>query len=263
MAETLSNENKEYVFNSELFSTLAVRLGIKRKMILQTLSIPPSTWDKWKEIKDVPVFRLVEICNLLRIPISWFITYEGYQKQESFMPMCEENWTPIEYKPILLADWLLYGKGLSVDEACSEIGCYPSFFYKHFRPHGQGALSISRFLTICNRLKVWPGTWLINHNDRIVLIPGYTRIVWTEATAEDAKRMKMTSDDLKKQLKQANAQIQELRAQIQTLEEKNRQMLMLANKYREELEQVQSQKGNAQTTFTAAEDSSDYNTHEE
>lgn len=209
----------EYEFDHALFCTFLADLGIKRVTVLKATNVPPTTWDRWRQSGSIPLSYMVTLCNTLCIPISRFIKSTTFPPGKVTVDMQWEAdvFTPIEYKPQLMGDYMTYGRGKSVDDACTDLGIHPSYFYQHFRNEVVSKIPISDFLKRCNTCKMWPGNWIIDNNEPITLIEGYHVAEFTE---EDAAKIRAHIEEnavLKQSLQIQERKIAELEAEIQRL----------------------------------------------
>lgn len=213
------NAGGEYEWDHALFCTFLADLGIPRIKVLKELNIPPTTWDRWRSTSVMPVYQLVRICNVTHIPIARFIksTYQSPGKVTIDMQWEEDIFTPIEYKPNLMGDYLTYGRGRSVDDTCAELGIHPTYFYRHFRSDVISRLPISDYLKKCNACKMWPGNWLIDDNEPIILLDGFQQVAFTEEEAQTIKDKVDETLYLKRELGLKKKEIEKLKKQIAEL----------------------------------------------
>lgn len=203
-----------YKFNSTLFRRLYLILRIRRRDLIETIGTTPTTFDYWYKTADLPIDKLIEICNKYHIPVSHFVVVGDdainsvcQQTKEHYV--IDEPWEDITLNLGKMGD-LLLSKG-KVHEVCDIIGCSTAMFYKYFRcKSGQTPLRICQFIKYVNKAQLYAGDFLVDNNRPIVV----DKLVKKEVDAVTEKNRILVS-----QLRNALMEIDQLRKENQKLSE--------------------------------------------
>ena len=145
--QLIKNGIPTYTFNTNLWSNLRERTGIKNREIQEIAKISRLKHHQWRKAGDIRVQELLLICNAFCIRLSSFIAPDN-------------KWTPLgkfvndrihtyhwEFHPDNLRN--KFGKELSKNEAQRELKCH----WGSLERWTQNDVAVSRLLYLCNTLR--------------------------------------------------------------------------------------------------------------
>lgn len=173
-------QEDRYFFNSDLLRNLRTALGISIVDISRTTGLKKSTLQSWMGQNDMPMDKFIHLCNTLRVPVGHFVC-AGVQKQvivagnyqQREKDYCEAKFLNLEW-----GDEVTVFSGRSLKDACTLCGISKVSFYRYFRKSAKAEtlnLTISQWLNMCNRMKVYPMDFLCPSGVDVPVLEGFDR----------------------------------------------------------------------------------------
>lgn len=159
-----------YIFNAPLLREVRKLFDIRQPEVLEAVGVPRSSWYHWLQSGDLPLLKLITLCNHLHVPVSHFVIPE--ESPSLILSVSDYvhsgRWSSIYFDSQAMGDALTLGCHRTVVEASSSIGMSHATFYRYFRPYSQPhTLFVCEFLRVCNEQRLYPGLFLIDLNREI------------------------------------------------------------------------------------------------
>lgn len=211
-----------YIFNVELFKNLYAVLGITRKELLAAINVTATTYDYWYQNSDVTFMRLIDMCNILHIPVSHFVLPKPTEpleigKREDYVIRAEE-WKPITVDTGLLADDATT-KYKSVKGACAVLNCSTRTISFSLRKNNKGMM-LSTFLSYINKGQFYPGDYVLDENRPIIIDDGVESRVDRQSTLE-INKINRRARNLEIENKRLHTQLAELERRLAAMAEQS------------------------------------------
>lgn len=165
-----------YQFNASLFRILPQVLNVTKRDIAKAADVYPSSINYWGKAEDVPLAKLIAICNHFRIPISYFIC----PQEETSISISLANFiidtkdfTPITSTIDTLFDRLTSITPLSIRQVANILGINPQTVINYWKENGTDKMTVRFFVKIINHSHINPNEFVSCHNRPISVLPDY------------------------------------------------------------------------------------------
>ena len=223
-------QEERYFFNVDLFKNLRTALGISVVDISKATGLKKSTFQTWMQQGDMPMDKFLVLCNTLRIPVGHFVC-AGKKKQvivAGNYQVREKDWHDVKFLNLEWGDEVTVFGGRNLKDVCELCGISKVSFYRYFRKSAKAVtlnLTISQWLNMCNRLRIYPMDFLGPSDVDVPVLDGFTRRKGgMEGNQEHystimavKERMGRTIEQMKEEKKEMRIALMEARREVERL----------------------------------------------
>lgn len=156
-----------YKLNYPLLRDFMQIMGLTHKKFQETTGFRYSLMYYWVAVHDIPINRLVSLCNSFRVPISHFIipeteTVELHDKDYYVVPAKE--YKPVDYNFSLVSIDLTVRRRMTVREICAYVNCSSRTYTKIFTKNMVGNVMLNNILKLTNQTDLFIGDYIFDRN---------------------------------------------------------------------------------------------------
>lgn len=211
-----------YKFNASLFRILSQVLNVTKRDIAKAAEVYPSAVNYWTE--DLPLSKLIKICDHFRIPISYFICPEN--EMTISINISDFICPAKDYRPTLSSLSTLYDKlidiaPLSIRQVAKLLDVNPQTVINYWKNGTIDKISTKMFLNIINSSYIYPGSLISCPNRPITLIPTFQPLSSYNpyAILKSLPTTTKSYTTLKKENETLNLKVKNLEERIRELED--------------------------------------------
>lgn len=207
--ERKNEEEKQFVYNTNLFKLLPTLISVHPSNIGRLTGHTPVTYLRYVEKGDCSICVLVDICNTFHVPINFFFVAKGSEgiiPQNLVVP--EKDWEPIKFNPEIIKRVIPSGctKPLTVVEIAKRMNVDRRMVTQLKKADNQ--VRATFLARVCNELNV----------DPVVFFCAEHIVAETTVT----RTMQAQIESLNKQLKREIAKNNSLTSELIHLESTNK-----------------------------------------
>lgn len=170
----------KYCYNASLFRILSQVLNVTKRDIAKAADANPPSINYWGREEDLPLAKLVAICNHFHIPISHFIC----PQDELSISIALSAFTipASDYKPSILSidtlsDRINEVSPMSIRQLARLLNINPQTAINYWSKGGSTEkITVQFFVNIINHSHIYPGELITSDNKPFTLLPDYHTI---------------------------------------------------------------------------------------
>ncbi len=172
-------ENR-YFFNEELLKNIRHALNISIVDIISMTGLKKRAFQNWVAQGDMPMDAFIVLCNKLQLPVGHFVCAGSIKKVVigGKYRLLEKEYQEVQFKNLEWGDEVTLFSDHKIDDVCRLCGISRVSFYRYFRRTEKKTtlnLTISQWIGMCNRLKVYPMDFLCPAGVDVPVLDGFRR----------------------------------------------------------------------------------------
>lgn len=218
-------EENRYFFNEELLKNIRHALGISITDIISMTGLKKRTFQHWMAQGDMPMDAFIVFCNKLQLPVGHFVgagamskvVIGGKYRQE------EKDYQEVRFLNLEWGDEVTLFSDHKINDVCILCGISKVSFYRYFRQTEKKTtlnLTISQWISMCNRLKVYPMDFLCPAGVDVPVLDGFRRkqggntLLNYSALRAVKARMEKAVEQMEKENKELRRELREARRDV-------------------------------------------------
>lgn len=190
-----------YRFNQQLLKALPDVLNLHIPQICHRCGIAVGTFRRWRDDGKMPVNALMKLCNGMKIPAMHFIAtdMETVIGKEDDYVFLGRQFHEIGFDLAKLRKDLTENIGMNYTQisAFLEVSQPTSNNWLNKEKDGMPTLQVEQFLLICNKFKLYPGSYLIDANMQLPMLPLFRKNCLQISIEEYVKNHKRWAEQMK------------------------------------------------------------------
>lgn len=167
----------KYKFNYQLLQKLTDIVPMSQREFEMRTGFKYAQIYYWLRIHDIPLDKLITICDTFHIPISHFIVLasEDITISDKANDYIKKNYKPIRYDFTLANTDLTIGERMTVREICKLMQCSTKTYCKIYSTNNIHNTMLTLILRMISRADLYLGDYIIDENRPIPLPDGVLR----------------------------------------------------------------------------------------
>lgn len=217
---------QKFILNYQLLRNFTTILGLAVEELKDKVGIKQSSWYYYYDIKDIPLSKLIDICNAYHVPISYFIipsdsTVVINTKDEYIH---KKGWKDITYDFTLANTDLTIKERKTVRDICTLMGCSSKTYCKIFPKNNISRVMTNQVLRLMNNTDLYIGDYIKDRNRPIEMLSGmkqredldYEYLLSAQQTSKYYEQM---IKNYQSRLKRYNSRLKELQKENASLKQ--------------------------------------------